>query len=247
MSTPRAGSEERDPVIALDGPGGVGKSTVGRRLAERLGYFFLSSGWIYRAMAWWLVRRGWQPDAPPEPERLAGLALHVDRQGALHVDGRAVGAAELGAETVSALASRLSTESAVRARANALQRQVVAEMVEGAGYPGVVLEGRDIGTVVFPRARGKVFLTASDEVRARRRWEELRQREPGLRLADVLAALRERDERDRSRAVAPLVAAADALVIDTGERDVAAVVEEILRRLGADRGPAASDVPRGAV
>ena len=147
------------PVIALDGPAGVGKSTVAKRVAAALGYYFLSSGMIYRAMAWYLLQRGWNGVSAPDSDLLADLALRVDAQGDVWVGGRKV-TPELSAERISQCASIVSTVLAIRDRSNAVQRETVAAIGKERTFPGVVLEGRDIGTVVFPGARYKFFLTA---------------------------------------------------------------------------------------
>jgi cytidylate kinase len=214
-------------VIALDGPAGVGKSTVARALAERLGYYFLSSGLIYRAMAGWLSEEGWDGASPPDVERLDGMTLRIGAEGQPTINGRPL-AASLHDERVSALASRVATVPAVRERANRIQREIVAALAREGAYPGVVLEGRDIGTVVFPEASRKFFVTASDEVRAERRFLELRAKEPAVTREAVLAAIRERDERDRTREVAPLRAAADAIQIDTSHLSLEQVLAAIL-------------------
>jgi cytidylate kinase len=222
-------------VIAIDGPAGVGKSTTAQRLAERLGYYFLSSGMIYRAMAWHLLGRGWRVESgAPPPEQvqrdLASLEVQVAPGGRIEAAGRDVTDALRG-ETVSQAASVLSALPAVRAHSNAIQRRTVAGIAAAGSYPGVVLEGRDIGTVVFPDAAHKFFLTATEAVRAQRRFAEHRSGESWTTLGAVQKSLQERDARDSGRAVAPLVPAPDARIVDTSDLTVEQVLERILADL----------------
>jgi cytidylate kinase len=197
-------------------------------VAAALGYYFLSSGMIYRAMAWYLLQRGWDGRSAPEVAWLAELSLRVDARGNVWVNGRNV-TDELSSERLSQCASIISTVPAVRERSNAVQRETVAAMGRENAFPGVVLEGRDIGTVVFPDARHKFFLTASEEIRAERRFQELAAMQPGASKNAVLAAMRERDARDRTREVAPLAKAPDALEVDTSHLTLDEVVQHLLR------------------
>jgi cytidylate kinase len=217
-------------VIALDGPAGVGKSTVAQRLAVRLGYYFLSSGLIYRVMAWWLREAGWDGESPPDAARLSGMELRIGAGGQPIVNGTPV-TANLRDERISALASRVSSVPEVRDLSNRIQRDIVNGIGQDGAYAGVVLEGRDIGTVVFPDAFRKFFVTASDEVRADRRYRELQAKAPGVRREAVLADMRERDERDRTRAVAPLKEAEDAIVVDTSALNIDEVLAAILAHI----------------
>jgi cytidylate kinase len=224
------------PVIALDGPAGVGKSTVAKGIAERLGYYFLSSGLIYRVMGWYLSERGWDGKSKPDAAKLDAMRLTIGADQQPRLDGKPI-AADLRGERVSSLASQVSQHPAVRDRCNAIQREIVADIGRSRVFAGVVLEGRDIGTVVFPDAAHKFFVTASDEVRAQRRYLELREKEPGTKREEVLKSIQERDERDRTREVAPLRAAEDAVIIDTSHLNAAQVIEAILaqvKRGGAD-------------
>lgn len=206
-------------VVTIDGPAASGKSTLAERLAEVLGLPFLDTGLLYRAVGRRLLEAGADP---------------ADR-------GRALAAAEaLGAEEVVAgrlrgqeigeAASIVASYPEVRRALLPLQRRFAA------GGRGAVLAGRDTGTVVCPEAAAKLFVTASPEERARRRHEELRRRGVASIYAAVLAELRERDRRDSERAVAPLRAAQDALVLDTTSLEPEAVLEMALRHIEAVSG-----------
>jgi cytidylate kinase len=197
-------------VIAIDGPAGAGKSTVARRLAEELGFTYLDSGAMYRTVALAALRAGVDVE---DAEALAELARRVE------IDE----SEEIRAPDVTAAASRVSVHPAVRAAMVARQREVIA----GGRY---VAEGRDIGTVVSPDSPLKVFLTASDAERARRRAAE-----SGADEAAVLAAQAERDARDREREVGALRAADDAVELDTtglGIDEVVARVAALARERG---------------
>jgi cytidylate kinase len=228
---------QRPFIVAIDGPAGAGKSTASRLVAARLGFAMVDTGAIYRAVALAATR--------------AGVALDDDgRLGAL-LPGVAVrfapppapGAGQrvlLGDEDVSAEirtppmslgASKVSARPVVRAGLLALQRRLALD----AGNDGAVLEGRDIGTVVFPDADAKFFLTASAEERARRRHGELRAKGDRSSFEEVLADQLRRDRDDSERAVAPLRPAADAVVVDTSGVPLGEVVERLVREVEARR------------
>ena len=220
-------------AIAIDGPAGAGKSTVSKLLARRLGFFLLDTGAIYRAVALAASRAG---VAFSDGERLGaiarGLAIRFDEQGRVWLGDEDVSTA-IRTPEMSQGASTVSAHPAVREALLDLQRQI-------ASRGRCVVEGRDIGTVVLPWAPLKIFLTASEEVRARRRWDELRARGSDVDLAATLAELRERDERDSKRAVAPLKQAEDALLVDTSTLDLGSVVDQ-LERIARERlGPSIS-------
>ncbi|HEY6876756.1 MAG TPA: (d)CMP kinase [Polyangiales bacterium] len=212
-------------VVALDGPAGAGKSTASRMLAERLGYVLVDTGALYRGVALASQERGidWD-DGPALGALVDTLALGFVRDGdksLLTIDGRDR-SGEIRTPAISDGASRVSRHREVRAALLGLQRRLGA-----AG--GVVLEGRDIGTVVFPDAEVKVFLTASDEARAKRRHDELHAAGHDAALAEVLADIRERDRRDSERDVAPLKPAADAVLLDTSTIGLDEVVDQLER------------------
>ncbi len=209
-------------VIAIDGPAGAGKSTVARALAERLGATYLDSGAMYRSVALLALRSGADPDAAEEVVPLAeGLEIGFE-DGRIEVGHEDVSAAIRAAE-VTAAASRVAVHRDVRAAMVRRQRELIAD---GAW----IAEGRDIGTVVFPAAPLKVFLTASPEERARRRAAE-----SGEPAATVLAAQRARDARDSGREHGALSVAADAVEIDTTGLGLDAVVDRIAA-IAAERG-----------
>jgi cytidylate kinase len=202
-------------IIAIDGPVGSGKSTVARGVADLLGYTYLDSGAMYRALALKAIRRGVSLSDAAALETLA-RATHIDlERGAdgqrVLLDDEDVTQAIRTAE-VSQAASHVALVPSVR--------QVLVDEQRRAGdRGGVVMEGRDIGTVVFPHAELKIFLDASVEVRAERRWREHQQKGDGLTLAQVVEEVRERDLRDRSRVASPLLRAADAVLVDNTAMD----------------------------
>ena len=216
-------------LITLDGPAGSGKSTVAKALAQHLGYYFLSTGTLYRAVAWHLTRQGWNGALPLPLHLMAGFAVSIDAQAQVWVAGHL--ATDLGSGEISTRASLVSQAPSVREQANQLQRDVVQQVTQAGTFPGMVIEGRDSGTVVFPQARHKFFVTAPDEIRAQRRLKELLPRQPNLTLAQVLQEVRARDHQDETRALAPLKPAPDAVWIDTGNLDIQGVVNEILKHL----------------
>ncbi len=195
-------------VIAIDGPSGAGKSTVARAVAQALGFRYLDTGAMYRCVALASLRSG---------QRAAALAdtVAIELGERVLLDGEDVSTA-IRAPEVAELASQVAADPAVRRALTGVQRRLLA-------HGDWVAEGRDIGTVVAPRAEVKVFLTADDDARAQRRAREL-----GLDAARVLEEQRLRDERDRTREQAPLRPAADATVIDSSGLAAAQVVERIV-------------------
>lgn len=216
---------ERKPIIAIDGPAGAGKSTVVKQVARRLGYLFINTGAMYRAVAWQALRDGLSLE---ETERMGELARQakIELKGAVdaqHVllDGRDI-TAEIATPEVSQAASVVSAIPAVR-RALVAQQQAM----ERGG--GVVMEGRDIGTQVFPDAEVKIYLDASSEARAQRRHtEDLAKGINTGSLRATQAEIEERDQRDKTRADSPLVQAEDAIYVDSSGLSIDEVVEKIL-------------------
>ncbi|MFH9351316.1 (d)CMP kinase [Kitasatospora sp. NPDC017646] len=213
-------------VVAIDGPSGSGKSTVSRAVAARLGLSFLDTGAMYRAMTWWMLANDVDVTDPEAVAVACGKPVIVSGTDAdgptITVDGQDVSGPIRGPE-VTAQVSAVAAVPAVRARLVELQRGC-AEVAER----GIVAEGRDMGTVVFPQATVKVFLTASEAARAERRAAELRAK--GVDEATIIAMaadLARRDAADSSRETAPLAQAADAVLVDTSELTLEQVIDRI--------------------
>ncbi len=214
----------RVAVVAIDGPSGAGKSTVARRLAARLGWNYIDTGAMYRAIGLKADRAGLpfeDDEALEELCRHTRLELGTAPDGATRIvmDGEDVSSA-IREHRVSGLASRVSARAPVRLAMARFQRSL------GEASPSV-LEGRDIGTVVFPDAAVKIYLTASDEERAHRRAKELKDRGEEVSYEHVLADIRSRDRNDSTRAHAPLRAAEDAHLVDTTGLEIETVVERL--------------------
>jgi CMP/dCMP kinase len=208
-------------VVAIDGPSGSGKSTVGRGVATELGLHVLDTGAMYRSIALAVMNARVDINDPEVCGRIAkDSAIDLEDE-IVRLDGRDVSAQIRGPE-VTAAVSTVSAHPAVRRHLVSRQRSWVAE------HGGGVVEGRDIGTVVFPDATVKVFLTASDEERAKRRQRDEVAAARPTEVAEVRESLARRDALDSGRAMSPLRAAADALVVDTTGRSVADVVAEIV-------------------
>jgi cytidylate kinase len=215
---------DRDiPVVAIDGPGGSGKGTIAARLARDLGWRLLDSGALYRLVALAALDRGVAGD---DEAALARIAVDLDAGfdfseqgmqvllGGLDVSGR------LRSEEVSAFSSRIAALPGVRAAL--VQRQRAFRQA-----PGLVADGRDMGTVIFPDAKLKIFLTASAEARAERRHKQLKEKGESVNLTRLFREIEKRDERDRSRAVSPLKPADDAHVIDSTELSIDEVLQKV--------------------
>jgi cytidylate kinase len=210
--------KEKGPVIAVDGPAASGKGTIARALAEHFGLPHMDTGMLYRAVALNLWRWGGNPSSEFEALRAC------DDLGFDPAD------ADLRSEPVSKIASMISAYPSVRAALLERQQDFASEP------GGAVLDGRDVGTVIAPDADVKLFVTATPEVRAERRLNELQSRGMNAHYDDVLADIRSRDERDSGRAIAPLKAAPDALLLDTSnlspEEAIAQAIRLTTERLG---------------
>ncbi len=197
-------------IIAIDGPAAAGKGTLARRLADHFGFAYLDTGSLYRAVGLAVLRAGKKPD---DPNAAQYASLNLDR-GLLRDP-------DLREERTGIAASKVAAMPEVRANLLEFQRNFASQ--PPGGKPGAVLDGRDVGTVVCPQANLKLFITASPEVRAKRRCLEIQARGHTAEFEEILADVRARDDRDMNRADAPMKPAEDALLLDTSELDIDAV------------------------
>ncbi|HEX6860897.1 MAG TPA: (d)CMP kinase [Caulobacteraceae bacterium] len=206
-------------VIAVDGPAASGKGTIAEKLGAEYGYPVLDSGLLYRAVGLRVLEWGRDPD---NPDTAAGAARKLDPADLENpkVRGRAAGDA----------ASRVAVHPAVRLALREFQQTFAAR------EPGAVIDGRDIGTVIAPRAQAKLFVTATPEIRAERRWRQLLGQGERVTYEDILADIRTRDERDASRADSPMRPARDAVLLDTSEMTIDAAFDAARRIVEAARG-----------
>jgi len=210
--------------IAIDGPAGAGKSTIARKIAEKMGYIYVDTGAMYRAMALYLIRKG---IAPTDTEQISGICRQADISIAYQegeqvvlLEGENVNAF-LRTEEVGNMASYSSAVPAVREKLVELQRKLAAEA-------DVVMDGRDIGTVVLPEADVKVYLTASSATRARRRYLELKEKGEEADLQKIEQDIVDRDDRDMNREHSPLCQAEDAVLVDSSHMTIDEVAERII-------------------
>ncbi|MBC5580332.1 (d)CMP kinase [Anaerofilum sp. BX8] len=211
--------------IAIDGPSGAGKSSLARRLAQELGYLYVDTGAMYRAIGLYMLRAGVEPTDPAAVlPRLGEVHLELKHLGGVqHVflNGEDV-SEEIRREEVSMAASSVSAHQGVRDFLTETQRSIARQN-------NVLMDGRDIGTVILPDAQIKIFLTASAEERARRRTRELQQKGQPADYEEVLADIRRRDHNDSHRAAAPLRQAEDAVLVDTSNDDFEAAYQRLYR------------------
>ena len=202
-------------IIAVDGPTASGKGTISKRLAKHFALPFLDTGLLYRAVGWTLQQQGGDPDNP------------VDALAACNFESSLLDDPALRSENIGGLASRVSVHPQVRRALDKRQKDF-------AGQPGgAVLDGRDIGTVIAPDADVKLFVTASSEARAVRRFEEMKRRGQQVDFEDILADILQRDERDQNRATAPLKPAADAVLLDTTNLTIDAAIQQAIALVNA--------------
>ena len=213
-------------IIAIDGPSGVGKSTISSILADRLGFLYVDTGAMFRCLAWNWERQG----CPENEESLIKLGdqtkIIFDNEDVI-CNGTFV-THLIRTENISRQASKISLFPSIREVMKKQQRQLVEKIKKLKKYQGAVLEGRDIGTVVFPGAEFKFFLDATPEIRAKRRMLQINEDGDNSNYEEILEALNNRDYQDQNRKVAPLKPAIDAIIIDTASLSVSQVLENLL-------------------
>ena len=216
-------------IIAIDGPAGVGKSTIAHKLAAELSCVYVDTGAMFRCLA-----LSWGKQGCPKSD----LSLQeLGEQTRIYFEDEKTFCDEIDvtdeirSENISSLASRISLFPSIREVMKKKQRSLVKEECESGNYKGAVLEGRDIGTVVFPDADHKFYVDASPEIRAERRYLELRGQDVDVDFQEILSALVERDHQDKSRSIAPLRAAEDAIIIDTGNMSIDEVMQHLLENV----------------
>jgi len=211
-------------TIAIDGPAGAGKSTVAQIVAQRLKYTYIDTGAMYRAVAWVILERGINPNdirtVIQTAQQMKLRLSYTDSQTAVYVEGENI-TQYIRTPEVTGLVSVVAQIPEVRSAMTAIQQDMGRE-------GGVVMDGRDIGTHVLPEADIKIFLTASIEERAKRRWLELKDKGYNIEIKQLQADIRHRDEMDCNRDIAPLIQAADAILMDTTELSIEGAVQQIL-------------------
>ena len=216
-------------IIAIDGPSGVGKSTIARKLAVELSCIYVDTGAMFRCLALSWGKQGC-PESDLSLKKLGektSICFEGDKTFCDEVDVTD----EIRSEVISSLASKISLFPSIREVMKKKQRDLVKNECESGNYKGAVLEGRDIGTVVFPLADQKFYIDASPEIRAERRHMQLREQEFDSDFQVILSSILERDHQDKNRSLAPLRAAEDAKIIDTGNMNIDEVMKHLLESI----------------
>ena len=217
-------------IIAIDGPTGVGKSTIARQLAEKLSCLYVDTGAMFRCLAWCWSKQGC-PESEESQEKLGKETRIVFKPENVICNDTDV-TEEIRTESISVLASKISSFPLIREVMKKQQQMLVEEVRRSGNYQGAVLEGRDIGTVVFPKADFKFYVEASPEIRAKRRFLQLQECGEDANFVDILEALNKRDYQDQNRKIAPLRAAEDAVIVDTGDLTAKEVLEHLAACVG---------------
>lgn len=207
-------------IIAIDGPAGAGKSTIARLLSEKIGCTYINTGAMYRAVAYKLLKIGGKFTEDDIKNILNNTSINIE-DNKVFLDGNDI-TEDIKNEKVAKMASKVATLKVVRENLVQMQREIAK------GKECVVMEGRDIGTVVFPNAEIKIFLTASPEERARRRYEELKQKGFNISYEHLLEKIKERDKQDMERKIAPLKPTKDYVIVDTTDKSIKEVLNEII-------------------
>ncbi|MFT2111894.1 (d)CMP kinase [Marinomonas sp. 2405UD68-3] len=218
----------QSPVIAIDGPSGAGKGTVSQLLADKLGWHLLDSGALYRLLALAVSHHDMSIE---DHETLQVLAEHLDIQFLQDSEGKLDIVLEGEVVTQAIRTEDVGNRASVLASIPSVREGLLLRQRVFAQDPGLIADGRDMGTVVFPDATVKIFLTASAEERAKRRFLQLQEKGGDVNLQDLVASIKERDERDANRAIAPLVPASEATVIDSTSMPIEEVVDIILKEV----------------